>query len=163
MTQAMSWDEWAGHDATALAERVRAGEITPTELSQQAAAGIALLNPALSAVVEVFADVVADPLLDGMNAAGPFAGVPYLMKDLGPTLAGRLQEMGSRLMCGHRSTADSYLAGRIRRAGLNVIGRTTTPEFGVCSAAENPAIYVTRNPWDLDMTTNGLKAPLIFR
>lgn len=158
MTQAMSWDEWAGHDATALAERVRAGEITPTELSQQAAAGIALVNPALSAVVEVFADVVADPLLDGMNAAGPFAGVPYLMKDLGPTLAGQLQEMGSRLMRGHRSTADSYLVGRIRRAGLNVIGRTTTPEFGVCSAAENPAVYVTRNPWDLDITTNGSSA-----
>ena len=47
-------------------------------------------------MVEVFEDVVADPLRDGMDAAGPFAGVPYLMKDLGPTLAGRLQEMGSR-------------------------------------------------------------------
>ncbi len=158
MTQAMSWDEWTAHDATALAARVRAGEVTPTELAQQAAAGIALVNPALSAVVEVFADAVADPLRDGMNAAGPFAGVPFLIKDLGPTLAGRLQEMGSRLMRGNRMAADSYLAGRIRQAGLNVIGRTATPEFGVCSAAENPAVYVTRNPWDLDITTNGSSA-----
>ena len=158
MTLAMSWHEWARHDATALAARVRAGEVTPAELAAQAAAGIARTNPALSAVVEVFQDVVADPLRDGMDPAGPFAGVPYLMKDLGPTLRGRLQEMGSLLMRGNRATADSYLAGRIRQAGLNIIGRTTTPEFGCCSAAENPAVYVTRNPWDTGYTTNGSSA-----
>ncbi len=158
MTLAMSWDEWARHDALALAARVRGGEVTPAELAAQAAAGIALTNPALSAVVEVFADVVADPLRDGMNPAGCFAGVPYLMKDLGPTLRGRLQEMGSLLMRGNRATADSYLAGRIRQAGLNIIGRTTTPEFGCCSAAENPAVYVTRNPWNTGFTTNGSSA-----
>ncbi len=158
MTLAMAWDEWVRHDATALAERVRAREVTPVELAQQAAAGIAAINPALSAVVEVFEDVVADPLQDGMDAAGPFAGVPFLMKDLGPTLAGRLQEMGSRLMRGNRAAADSNLAARIRRAGLNVIGRTTTPEFGVCSSAENPAVYVTRNPWNPSVTTNGSSA-----
>ena len=158
MTLAMSWDEWARHDAVALAARVRAGEVTPAELAAQAAAGIARTDPALSAVVEVFADVVADPLRDGMNPAGAFAGVPYLMKDLGPTLKGRLQEMGSLLMRGNRATADSHLAERIRQAGLNVIGRTTTPEFGCCSAAENPAVYVTRNPWDTGYTTNGSSA-----
>jgi len=158
MTLAMSWDEWARHDGLALAERVRAGDLTAGELAAQAAAGIAMTNPALSAVVEVFDDVVADPLRDGMDPAGPFAGVPYLMKDLGPTLGGRLQEMGSLLMRGHRAPADSFLTGRIRRAGLNIIGRSTTPEFGVCSSAENPAVYVTRNPWDTGYTTCGSSA-----
>ena len=155
---AMSWTEWAAHDAVALAACVRKGQITPAELAAQAAAGIAMTNPALSAVVEVFDDVVADPLRDGMNPDGAFAGVPYLMKDLGPTLKGRLQEMGSLLMRGNRASADSYLAGRIRQAGLNIIGRSTTPEFGVCSSAENPAVYITRNPWDLDYTTCGSSA-----
>ncbi|MBR0646487.1 amidase [Plastoroseomonas hellenica] len=158
MTLAMSWDEWARHDATALADRVRRREVTPTELAAQAAVGIAKTNPAVSAVVEVFEDVVADPLRDGMDPGGRFAGVPYLMKDLGPTLKGRLQEMGSLLMRGNRAAADSYLTGRIRRAGLNIMGRTTTPEFGCCSSAENPAVYVTRNPWDLDYTTCGSSA-----
>lgn len=158
MTLAMSWEEWARHDATALAERVRRRELTPAELAAQAAAGIANTNPATSAVVEVFEDVVAHPLRDGMDPGGRFAGVPYLMKDLGPTLKGRLQEMGSLLMRGNRATADSYLAGRIRQAGLNIMGRTTTPEFGCCSSAENPAVYVTRNPWDLDYTTCGSSA-----
>ena len=154
----MSWTEWARHDGMALAERVRTGQITAAELSAQAAAGIAMTNPALSAVVEVFEDVVADPLRDGMNPEGAFAGVPYLMKDLGPTLKGRLQEMGSLLMRGNRAGADSHLTGRIRQAGLNIIGRSTTPEFGVCSSAENPAVYITRNPWDLDFTTCGSSA-----
>ncbi len=158
MTMAMSWDEWARHDGLALAERVRSGELTPAELAAQAAAGIAMTNPELSAVVEVFDDVVADPLRDGMDPGGPFAGVPYLMKDLGPTLKGRLQEMGSLLMRGHRASADSVLTAKIRRAGLNLIGRSTTPEFGVCSSAENPAVYVTRNPWDTDFTTCGSSA-----
>ena len=158
MTQAMSWAEWAAHDATALAGRVRGGEITATELAQQAAAAIALVNPSLTAVIETFEDVIADPTRDGMDPGGAFAGVPYLMKDLGPTLRGRLQEMGSSLTQGNRAPADSYLTDRIRQAGLNIIGRTTTPEFGCCSAAENPAMYVTRNPWDTGYTTNGSSA-----
>jgi len=158
MTLAMSWDEWARHDATALATRVKGGELTSAELAAQAAAAIARTNPATSAVIEVFEDVVADPLKDGMDPRGTFAGVPYLMKDLGPTLKGRLQEMGSLLMRGNRAAADSYLTGRLRQAGLNILGRTTTPEFGLCSSAENPAVYVTRNPWDTDYTTCGSSA-----
>jgi amidase len=157
MTLAMDWDEWAKHDAVALAGRVRKGELTPADLAAQAAAGIARLNPALDAVIEVFDDVVADPLADGMNAGGAFAGVPYLMKDLGPTLKGRLQEFGSMMMQGHRPAQDSFLTTKIRNAGLNIIGRSTTPEFGVCSSAEN-ALCVTRNPWDTDYTTCGSSA-----
>jgi amidase len=157
MTLAMNWDEWAKHDATALADGVRNGDWTPAELAAQAAAGIAKTNPALDAVVEVFDDVVADPTQDGMNADGAFAGVPYLMKDLGPTLKGRLQEFGSAIMQGNRPAQDSFLTGRIRHAGLNIIGRSTTPEFGVCSSAEN-AFYVTRNPWDTDYSTCGSSA-----
>lgn len=158
MSQAMGWEEWAAQDAVGLAALVRQGEVTPAELAAQAAAAVARVNPALGAVVEVFEDVVADPLRDGMNPQGPLAGVPFFMKDLGPTVKGRLQEMGSLFMRGHRPEADAFLTAQIRQAGLNIIGRTTTPEFGVCSSAENPAVYVTRNPWNLDYTTCGSSA-----
>lgn len=158
MTLAMSWDEWTSHDAVGLAERVRKGELSAAELARQAAAGVAKINPVVSAVVEVFDDVVADPLKDGMNPQGPLAGVPFFMKDLGPTLKGRLQEQGSLFMRGNRATQDAWLPQQMRKAGLNLIGRTTTPEFGVCSSAENPAVYVTRNPWNTDYTTCGSSA-----
>jgi len=155
MTLPMSWDEWMLHDGTALAARVRKGELTAAELATQAAAGIAKVNPALSAVVEVFEDAIADPASNGANPDGAFAGLPFLMKDLGPTMKGRLQEMGSLIMRGNRATSDTFLTRKFRHAGLNLIGRTTTPEFGVCSSAENPAVYITRNPWNTDYTTCG--------
>ena len=158
MTLAMNWHEWVQHDAVGLAERVRMGDVSPAELAAQAAAGVALINPAVHAVVEVFDDVVADPLKDGLNLDGPFAGVPFFMKDLGPTMKGRLQEMGSLMMRGNRASADTFLTGKMRQAGLNLMGRTTTPEFGVCSSAENPAVYVTRNPWNPEYTSYGSSA-----
>ena len=95
MNLPMSWDEWANHDGVALAARVAKGELTATELAAQAAAGIAKVDPALSGVVEIFEDAVTDPGTDGTNLDGPFAGLPFLVKDLGPTMQGRLQEMGS--------------------------------------------------------------------
>lgn len=158
MDGVMSWEEWAASDAVALAGLVRKGQVSAKELAQQARAAIAKVNPLVAAMVEVFDDVVEDPLRDGMNADGPFAGVPFLIKDLGPTLKGRLQEMGSLLMRGQRASGDSFLTAQIRRAGLNIMGRTTTPEFGVCSSAENPALYVTRNPWNLAYTSCGSSA-----
>ncbi len=137
---------------------MRQGDVTAAELAAQVAAGVAKVNPALQAVVELFDDAVADPVQAGARPDGFFAGVPFLMKDLGPTMAGRLQEMGSLFMRGHRASSDSFLTGQMRRAGLNLVGRSTTPEFGVCSSAENPAVYVTRNPWNLDYTTLGSSA-----
>jgi len=158
MALAMGWDEWAAHDAVALAGRLRGGELGAAELAAQVAAGVARLNPALDAVVELFDDAVAEPFAAGARRDGFFAGLPFMVKDLGPTLAGRLQEMGSLFMRGHRAGEDSFLAGRMRQAGLNLMGRTTTPEFGLCSSAENPAVCVTRNPWNLDYTTLGSSA-----
>lgn len=158
MKLVMNWDEWANLDAIGLAELVRKGQITPGEVAQQVTLAIDALNPEVNAIIEVFDDAVNDPMKDGTNPDGVFAGVPYLMKDIGPTLKGRLQEMGSLLMRGNRSAADSFLTKRIRQAGLNIIGRTTTPEYGLCSSAENPAVYVTRNPWNLDYTTCGSSA-----
>lgn len=151
----MSWEEWSRHDAVSLAELVRQGQVRPAELAKQVVRGIAKVNPALNAVIEVFEDVVDIPLNDGMNPDGPFAGVPYLMKDAGPTLKGRKQEMGSLLLRGAVTPADSFLTTRIREAGLNVVGRTSVPEFAVCGSAENPKIYITHNPWNLAYTTGG--------
>jgi amidase len=158
MGTVMGWGEWAGHDATSLADLVRRRQVTPAELAAQAVAAIAKVDPAIGAVVEVFEDVVADPAKDGMNPSGPFAGVPYLMKDLGPTLAGRRQEMGALLMMGNVAREDAFLTTKLRQAGLNIIGRTTTPEFGTCGSVENERVYVSRNPWDQAYTTGGSSA-----
>jgi len=139
----MTWKEWGQTDAVALSQGLSRGDYSAQELAQQASAAIEYLNPSLDAAREVFHDVIEDPLVDGMDPKGFFRGVPFLMKDLGPSLKGRLQEMGSRFMQGNRASVDSFLTQKIRAAGLNIIGRTSTPEFGVCSSAENPQVCIT--------------------
>lgn len=158
MTTVLSWSEWAAQDGLGLAELVRAGEVTASELAAQAAEGIAKVDPAIRGAVEVFEDAAQDAAATGADLAGPFAGAPFGLKDLGPTLAGRLQEQGSLYMQGNRPTADAFLTRKMKAAGLNILVRTTTPEFGCCSSAENPALYVTRNPWDTDYTSCGSSA-----
>ena len=126
MNLPMSWDEWADHDGVALATGVAKGELTASELAAQAAAAIARVDPALSGVVEVFQDAVADPATDGTNLDGPFAGLPFLMKDLGPTMKGRLQEMGSLYMRGNRAAADTFMT---RILGLRALKQSTCRRF----------------------------------
>lgn len=157
-TAGMNWDEWSACDATRLAELVAAGEVTPAELAEQAAQASARVNPRIGSVIELFDDAVAAPETDGTRLDGPFHGVPFLIKDLGPTVGGRLQEQGSKFLRGNRPERDAFLTTKIREAGLNIIGRSTVPEFGVCGSAENPEIYVTRSPWNPDYTTFGSSA-----
>lgn len=158
MKTVMSWQEWAACDATALAEHVRNGDLSAAELAEQARSATQRVNPQIGSVVELFDDAIAQPQTDGTDLGGPFQGVPFLIKDLGPGVKNRLQEQGSKFMRGNRPTEDAFLTSRIRHAGLNIIGRTTTPEFGVCGSAENPDIYVTRSPWNTDYTTFGSSA-----
>jgi amidase len=93
----MSWDEWARHDATAPAAEVRAGRVTPRELAEQAAEGVARLNPKVHAIIEVFADTLSDPDADRPNRDGALYGVPMFLKNLGSGLIGRTQDSGSGL------------------------------------------------------------------
>src|SRR5699024_9109056 len=155
MKQVMSWNEWQQYDGLGLAELIRNGKITAQEVAQQVKQGVEKVNPDISAVIEVCDEAAENPATDGTNLQGPFAGLPFFMKDLGPTVKGRLQEQGSLFMQGNRPEEDSFLTTKFRQAGLNIMGRTTTPEFALCSSAENPALYVTRNPWNRDYTTLG--------
>src|SRR5260221_5949488 len=87
MPQAMSWEEWAKHDAIALATGIRAGERRHREAAAQAAAAIARLDAKLEAVLGLYDDVLADPDPDRPDAGGRLYGVPMLLKDPGSGLA----------------------------------------------------------------------------
>lgn len=159
MPAAMSWDEWFAHDGLGLADLVRKSEVTAAELAEQAAEAVAKVNPEIDAVLEIFDDAVKDPLTDGTNPDGIFAGLPFLVKDTGATtMKGRLQEMGCMLLQGNRAAEDGFLTSQFRKAGLNLIGRTTTPEFATCSSCENPQLHTTKNPWNTDFTSCGSSA-----
>ena len=145
--------ETAALDGLAQAELVTSGELTATELVDAAIERIAALNPALNAVVYDSFDEARARAATALT--GPFAGVPYLLKDLVVERAGTPFTEGSRFLRGYVSTYTSELALRLERAGLIVLGRTNTPEFGMAPACEPLLHGPTRNPWDLERSTSG--------
>ncbi|MGB6067122.1 MAG: amidase [Desulfomonilaceae bacterium] len=147
-------DEIAFLDATAQAELVRNKEITPTELVESAIERIERLNPRLNAVITPMYDL-ARKNASGSIPEGPFAGVPFLMKDLLASYAGVRMAMGTALLSGYVPDHDSELTLRIKKAGLITLGKTNTPEFGLVPTTEPAVFGKTRNPWDTERTTGG--------
>jgi amidase len=143
----MKVSEYASYDATGLANLVSKGEITPTELARTAAEAIEALNPKINAVVELYADRV-DELDETTLLPGPFHGVPYLIKDIAGHLDGRKVEFGSRLCAGLVTTdGDTNLGRMFKAAGLNIIGRSNTPEYSMSGTTENVLYGNTSTPW----------------
>lgn len=142
----MQLHEYTQYDGLGLAELVRRGEVHPRELAAAAVSAIEAVNPTLNGVIEVYAEALDQP--DAEDPQAPFAGVPFLRKDIGATEAGRLVEMGSRLCAGLVAPRDAFLTTRFRAAGLRFLGRTTTPEMALHGTTESVLSGATANPWD---------------
>jgi len=149
-----SVNELARLDAVGQADLVRRGDVTAVELVEAAIARIERLNPLLNAVVTCEFERALDAARRGLPA-GPFTGVPYLLKDLAIEWEGVRFTEGSRFLAGNISRHDQELTVRLRRAGLVLLGKTNTPEFGSLPTCESALFGVTRNPWDLTRTPGG--------
>ena len=149
----MTASEVALLDAIGQAELVRRGDVSPAELVGWAIERIEQLNPRLNAVVTPMFDHAVEAARS--VAAGPLSGVPYLLKDLAVEASGVRFTEGSRFLQDNVSHYDSELVVRLRRAGLVVVGKTNTPEFGMAPACEPLLFGPTRNPWDLERSTSG--------
>ncbi|TIO72137.1 amidase [Mesorhizobium sp.] len=147
----MKLSEYVERDATGLASLVKAGEVTPMELTRLAREACDEVNPRINAVIEFYEDAET---VDGADG-GLFHGVPFLRKDISFTEAGRLQESGSRLYKGYRCEIDDYFIRRARSDGLRIIGRATTPELGVSGLSESILNGITCNPWQLELSAGG--------
>jgi amidase len=141
-------------DAVGQAELVRSGQASPLELVDAAVARIERLNPDLNAVIHSTFDRAREEARRVPRDA-PLAGVPFLLKDLVAEQAGTPLREGSRFLEDYVSEADSELVARYRRAGLIILGKTNTPEFGILSTTEPSLFGPTRNPRARDRTTGG--------
>lgn len=120
------------------------------EVMVAAAESLSCVNGQLNAIVgEPFS-----PALAGSDD-GPFAGVPFAIKDLLCEAEGVPQSAGSRLLDGRVASRDSDLMATWRQAGLRTMCRTTTPELGASIATESALTGITRNPWDTRLTPGG--------
>ena len=150
----MKLNEYAQYDATGLAALVARGEVTPRELARLAAEAIALANPTLGAVVETYPDRI-EALDETALGRGPFAGVPFLMKDVFGHEAGRRIEFGSRLCRGMVATEDTAYCTLVRAAGFNIIGRSAAPEYSMAGTTETALYGNTSTPWRQGYSAGG--------
>ncbi|PYV14633.1 MAG: amidase [Acidobacteria bacterium] len=141
-------------DATAQAELVRKKEVQPLELVEAAIERIERVNPRLNAVVTPMFDEARKAAREHIPD-GPFRGVPFLLKDLLAAYAGVPMSWGSGLLRFYIPDHDSELVRRYKKAGLIVVGKTNTPEFGILPTTEPRLFGAARNPWNLERITGG--------
>ncbi len=142
----------AALDAMAQAELVARGEMTAAELVEAAIERVEALDPTLNAVVTPMFERAR---VQASRSSGPLAGVPMLLKDLVAEVEGVRFTEGSTFLADHVSTFTSELVRRFEAAGLVIVGKSATPEFGMSPSCESARFGPTRNPWDLTRSTSG--------
>jgi amidase len=147
--------EYDSYDALGLGELVRKGDVTASELVDEAIARIERVNPALNAVVTRLYDRARAHAKGADRHTGAFAGVPFAVKDLACAIGGVRLTWGSRLFSSYVAPHDSELARRYMAAGLNPVVRTTTPEFGIAPVTEAELQGPTSTPWKIGRTSGG--------
>ncbi len=149
-----TFPEYSQYDGLGLAELVRAKKVSTAELVEEAIRRIEVHNPALNAVIYKMYDSAMEtakkPILDG-----PFTGVPFLIKDLMATIQGVPTSSGNRLWRDIPAKQDTELARRWKQAGVIILGKTNTPEFGLTPYTEPETFGAARNPWDTSRTPGG--------
>ena len=141
-------------DATAQADLVRRGEVSPQDLVEAAIARIEAVNPGLDAVIRTRFDQAREEAA-GELPDGPFRGVPILFKDLGCVVAGEVTASGLGALRDMAWPVTSYLAEQFRTAGFVSLGRTNVPEFGTTVTTEPRSFPPARNPWHPGHSTGG--------
>lgn len=142
-------------DAVGQAELVRKGEVSATELVELAIDRIERLDPTIGALVDRRFDRARDEARQ--PGKGPFAGVPFLLKDAVQHSEGDRYQHGMAFLRDHpwTSPADTELTRRYRAAGLVLLGRTKVPELTASPTTEPLAFGPTHNPWALDRSPGG--------
>jgi amidase len=148
------FSEYDDYDGVGLAELVQRKEVSAEEVVEAAIARIEARNPRLNAVIHTMYDEGRAAVKSGLPS-GPFTGVPLLLKDLLSTYAGVPLRNGSRYFKDYIPHEDSELVRRYKAAGLVILGKTNTPEFGITGVTEPELFGPTNNPWKLTHTAGG--------
>lgn len=147
----MHLDEYRSFDLTDLAGLLTSGEVTAAEIHEAARAAIEQVDADLNAVAD---GPWPTPL--SYEADGPFAGAPFVAKDLVCHPRDVPMRLGSRLTgAGLTAPHDTHLMARVRAAGLATLALATTPELGISPSTEAVVYGPTRNPWDPSRSPGG--------
>lgn len=148
-------DDYEQYDGIGLAKLVRTGAVDPEELLEAAIARIDTHDRILNAVVTPMFDTARAAIRAGLPA-GPFRGVPFLLKDLAlAAVPGVLTRQGAVLFQDFVPAYEAEIVTRYRRAGFVFVGKTATPELGLALTTESRLYGATQNPWALGYSPGG--------
>jgi len=147
------FDDYVQYDGLGLAELIAKREVHPKEVLEAAILRAERLNPELNAIVTPLYDYARQRVTDDLS--GPFAGVPFLLKDAHHALNGTPMSNGSRLHQGEVSQHTAEIVRRFLAAGVVVFGKTNTPEYKLSVFTMPKAWGATRNPWDRTRSAGG--------
>ena len=151
-----TFNEYENYDAMGLAELVRNGEVSALDLVNAAIDRIEARNPQINAVIHKMYDEAKKIAINGsVSTNAPFAGVPFLLKDLLAEYAGEPLRNGCYFYKNQVSKEDSLIVQRYKAAGLIILGKTNTPELGITAVTEPELFGTTNNPWDTSRTAGG--------
>lgn len=145
---------YENYDALGLAALVRSRAVTAAEVLETTLDRAEKLNLALNAIVTPLYDQARAAVEAGLPE-GPFTGVPYVFKELVVSVVGTPTTAASRLYARNMPTSDSEIVSRCRQAGMVVVGKTNSSEFGLSASTEPQLFGVTKNPWDLSLSPGG--------
>ena len=146
--------------ATALAQRIRAKDVSSEEIVNACLQRIEAINPRLNAVVQLAADTAraeareADAALAREKIKGPFHGVPFTVKDVFDT-AGVISAVGIEERASYAPEQDAVVVARMRFAGAILLGKTNCPPWGAGGESDNPVYGRTNNPYNQTRTPGG--------
>jgi Asp-tRNA(Asn)/Glu-tRNA(Gln) amidotransferase A subunit family amidase len=139
-------------DATEIAARIAAGELSAVEVTGAYLDRIAQVDPSINAFVQVNDGAraeaeAADAAVARGDDLGPLHGVPVTIKDCFD-VAGFVSSRGSNLFLDHRPDADATPVARLREAGAVLLGISNMPEFALWWESDNVPHGRTVNPWN---------------
>ncbi len=148
-----------GLTAADLARRIAARELSCREVTQAFLDRIAAVDPQYHCFLRIDPERAlatardAQGLID-RGEGGPLTGVPVAVKDNMST-EGIETTCASRILQGYVPPFDATVVGRLKAAGMPVLGKTNLDEFAMGTSTENSAFGPTRNPWDAERTPGG--------
>lgn len=145
---------------TDLADALRRGENTATQMAADALRTVKDRNPDLNAFALVDEQGAYDAakradqeLASGIDR-GPLHGIPVAVKDL-IDIAGLPTTCGSATSFGAMATRDAEVVTRLRACGVVIVGKTTLHEFAYGATGDRSLHGPSRNPHDPSRMSGG--------
>ncbi|MGF1750276.1 amidase [Vibrio cionasavignyae] len=152
LAKATGMDEFVDYDAIGLMELIKKGEVTASELLEVFISRADKLKHHINAVNIEYYDVARERAAH-LTKDTPFAGVPILVKDM--------VDIGHLIGTDCSNSKSDYptipvpYTQAVESIGLNIFGRTNSPEFASSFNTWNERFGLTRNPWDPEKTVFG--------